>query len=244
MSAMPLQAPPTGPAARTGPAPRQVERCLVVDDDLFDRMMLRRCLGRDRPDLHIVERASLSGARAYLARNKADLIVLDNRLPDGKGAEFAAELRRDATLRDTMICVVTGQDASGLDTVVPALSKDALDSGTLWSLVGEYLDLCDIATDSDEGLAVSGFGEAVQARLGPQLSRMLRSVRSARAAMGGTAPRVASVELERLESTILSLSDLMAEADPVGAVGEAGAVPVGPAAQSSQACGEGTAQAE
>ncbi|WP_023849654.1 response regulator [Ponticoccus alexandrii] len=179
----------------------------MVDDDHFDRMLLRRCLGRDRPHLRIDERASLTAARDYLARNRADLIVLDHRLPDGKGADFAAELRRDEALRDTMICVVTSQDIQALDAAVPALSKDGLDSGALWSLVGEYLSICDIASGSDEALAVKGFGEAMQDRLVPQLSRMLRSVRSARAALGNAGPRRTEVELERLEETILSLSD-------------------------------------
>ncbi len=197
MSVVPLKA----------PAPRQVDSCLVVDDDHFDRMLLRRCLGRDRPHLRIDERASLTAARDYLACNRADLIVLDHRLPDGKGAEFAAELRRDETLRDTMICVVTSQDIKALDAAVPALSKDGLDSRTLWSLVGEYLSICDIASGSGEALAVRGFGEAMQDRLAPQLSRMLRLLRSARAGFGKAAPRQTEAELERLEATILSLSD-------------------------------------
>ncbi|MBN7784029.1 response regulator [Ponticoccus gilvus] len=201
MSVVPLQA----------PTPRQVDSCLVVDDDHFDRMLLRRCLGRDRPHLRIDERSSLTAARDYLARNRADLIVLDHRLPDGRGAEFAAELRRDETLRDTMICVVTSQDIQALDAVVPALSKDRLDSRALWSLVGEYLSICDIASGSGEALAVAGLGEAMQDRLAPQLSRMLRLLRSARAGLGKAAPRQTEAELERLEATILSLSDWLAQ---------------------------------
>lgn len=215
MSAIPLQA----------PAPRQVERCLVVDDDQFDRMWLRRCLGRDRPHLRIDERATLSGARDYLAHNRADLIVLDHRLPDGKGAEFAAELRQDDSLRNTMICVVTSQDAASLDTAVPALSKDGLDSRTLWALVADYLSLCDIASGSDEALAVAGFGETLQKKLAPQLSRMLRSVRSARAALGDQAPRQTEAELERLEATILSLSEWTAQTRDQQIAGHAGHEP-------------------
>lgn len=192
-------------------AGRSVDSCLLVEDDKFDRMMLRRCLAQDRPDLRIHECGSLQAARDYLAQDAPDLIVLDNRLPDGRGAEFAAELRADRRMREVMICVVTNDDPISLDPAVPTLSKDEVTSRTLWDMAGEYLSLCAIAKGSDMAQAVEGFGGAVQSRLAPGVARMLRTLRLARARLGDRAPGGAMDELDKLEAMLLAMSELLGE---------------------------------
>lgn len=192
-------------------AARSVDSCLLVEDDHFDRMMLRRCLGQDRPDLRIHECDSLQAAREFLARDAPDLIVLDHRLPDGRGADFAAELRADGRMRDVMICVVTNEDPLRPDPSVPAPSMDEVTSRTLREMLGEYLSLCAIAKGSAAAQAVEGFGDAVHARLAPGVSRMLRTLRLARARLGDRAPGGAMDELDKLEAMLLVMSELLGE---------------------------------
>ena len=67
-------------------------RILVVDDHDEVRSLLRRALGRDG---HQVRTAgSLGAARATLASQDVDLVVLDLGLPDGEGLDLCREVRR------------------------------------------------------------------------------------------------------------------------------------------------------
>ncbi|THH36604.1 response regulator [Aliishimia ponticola] len=73
----------------------RLPKCLLVEDSDFDRRRISRVLDRGRRvDLNSVP--SLSQARYFLARDRFDVILLDNALPDGLGVDFALELRQDA----------------------------------------------------------------------------------------------------------------------------------------------------
>lgn len=68
---------------------------LVVDDDVDLRDLLTRALERDG---HVVAAAgTLAAARARIAADGADVIVLDLALPDGEGATLCRELRAQAS---------------------------------------------------------------------------------------------------------------------------------------------------
>lgn len=71
-------------------------RILVVDDEKPIRRLLRTTL--EAQDYEVLEAADLRGARAALASDKPDLMILDLGLPDGDGLELLRELRRHSAL--------------------------------------------------------------------------------------------------------------------------------------------------
>lgn len=187
----------------------RVASCLVVDDNTFDRHMIKRCVGRDRPDLALFECATLTEARRFLDTGHADLILLDNQMPDGSGADFARELRRDRRLTDTVICVVTGGDPRRLGEDVTALSKDHLSTRGLWNMVGAFLEERAILRSTSEARLVEDFGSALSERMAPAVSRMLRTLRMARARLARRDPRLAMDELDKLEEMMLAMADMI-----------------------------------
>jgi CheY-like chemotaxis protein len=76
-------------------------RILLVEDDARNRALLRAVVSRaDDPRLRAAELAeapTLAAAREALARSTPDLVILDMRLPDGRGHDLARDLAaRDA----------------------------------------------------------------------------------------------------------------------------------------------------
>ena len=68
------------------------QRCLIVDDSNFDQRMMARTLSKLERPIDILFAATLDDARQLLRLGHFALILLDNTLPDGKGANFALEL--------------------------------------------------------------------------------------------------------------------------------------------------------
>ena len=66
--------------------------CLVVEDSRFDQERIRRILARGFPDLTAVFVTTLEEAQTVVDTITVALILLDNNLPDGKGANFALTL--------------------------------------------------------------------------------------------------------------------------------------------------------
>ena len=87
-------------------APRK-PACLIVEDSEFDSAKLIRVLNRSLEDVHIAVAPTLSRAREALRQGMADLILLDNNLPDGLGANFAQELARDPRLANIPVIMVS-----------------------------------------------------------------------------------------------------------------------------------------
>lgn len=88
------------------PHKRTLPRCLLVEDSDFDQRRISRILARGVPvDLDIVP--TLAEARTVLERDRYDLILLDNALPDGLGVDFAAELRRNKRLIEVPILMIS-----------------------------------------------------------------------------------------------------------------------------------------
>ena len=77
-------------------APGQPHRILLVEDEPANRMLLRAVLARASDPLirgaDVREAGSLAQARRILAEQRPDLVVLDNRLPDGSGLDLARDL--------------------------------------------------------------------------------------------------------------------------------------------------------
>lgn len=68
-------------------------KILLVDDDPFTRLLVEDLL-RERPvELHVAHNAAK--ARAVFRETDFNLILLDQRLPDGNGLDLFAEMRRE-----------------------------------------------------------------------------------------------------------------------------------------------------
>jgi len=194
-------------------ANRALETCLIVDDDVFDRTQMKQAVQRDRPEMQTFEFGTLAEARAYLKTAGADIILLDNRLPDGEGAALAAELGADPRHADTPIIVVTGDDVSKLDFGITALSKDDLSARNLGELVAEFLKARRIARGDDTARMVEEFGMTVSENLMPVFSRAIRTLRSARAQVSRSAPFSAIHGLDQVEDMLMALARVMGDKD-------------------------------
>lgn len=69
--------------------------CLIVEDNIFDSEKLSRVVEKTRCKMQVEIASTLHRAREKLRRNRPALILLDNNLPDGLGADFAIELSRE-----------------------------------------------------------------------------------------------------------------------------------------------------
>ncbi|MEW9919954.1 response regulator [Marimonas sp. MJW-29] len=85
----------------------QAARCLIVEDSAFDREKLSRVMRKTRQGLKIEQVSTLRAARRALERAGTALILLDNNLPDGLGADFAQELASDPDLCKIPVIMVS-----------------------------------------------------------------------------------------------------------------------------------------
>lgn len=81
--------------------------CLIVEDNFLDQEKLRRVLTRSFNNIQVEVASTIAEARVLLRRIKASLILLDNNLPDGKGANFAVELAADVRLAHVPVIIVS-----------------------------------------------------------------------------------------------------------------------------------------
>jgi PleD family two-component response regulator len=66
--------------------------CLIVEDSILDQEKMRRILTRSFNNIKVEVASTIKEAREKLNRFKTSLILLDNNLPDGKGANLALEI--------------------------------------------------------------------------------------------------------------------------------------------------------
>ncbi len=83
------------------------ETCLIVEDSAFDREKLTRVMKRTRERMRIELAPDLQTARRALEKEGMSLILLDNNLPDGLGADFAQELAKDPRHADIPVIMVS-----------------------------------------------------------------------------------------------------------------------------------------
>ncbi|MGJ8616990.1 MAG: response regulator [Sulfitobacter sp.] len=86
---------------------RSQPTCLIVEDSEFGREKLTRVINKNVREMKVEFADTLHSARVALSRSKVSLILLDNNLPDGLGANFALELSRDAHLADIPIILIS-----------------------------------------------------------------------------------------------------------------------------------------
>tara|TARA_R110000850_G_scaffold34322_5_gene92868 strand:+ start:72 stop:494 length:423 start_codon:yes stop_codon:yes gene_type:complete len=101
------------------------EVCLIIEDSEFDQLMMSRVIGRLRGRMRVKVASSLQAAREALAQGRVSLILLDNNLPDGIGANFAMELASDPNHSSTPVIMVS-------DWPTPFMWEKAAAAGVLY----------------------------------------------------------------------------------------------------------------
>lgn len=110
-------------------------RCVIMDDNRFDRRQIRRIAEKSRFDIEIVETATIAETRAVLRAREADFVVFDNLIPDGNGISFAKEIAADARTNGVPVIVTTGEGSE-------RIAVEAIRAG-----VADYLVKDDLSTE-------------------------------------------------------------------------------------------------
>ena len=105
-------------------------RLLVIDDDLVDRLAIRRAVEQSGLDASIEEAADATEAQKKLSTSVYDCLLLDQDLPGLSGVELAKQLRESGNL--VPIVFVTGrQDEALLERAVEAGVTDFIPKNDL-----------------------------------------------------------------------------------------------------------------
>lgn len=84
-----------------------IKQVLLVDDDVTTRRVISSILTAD--EYKISEACNLQEARAWIEKEKFNLVLLDLSLPDGNGLDFCKELRQKFSMTQLPILIVTAQ---------------------------------------------------------------------------------------------------------------------------------------
>lgn len=87
---------------------------LIVDDQPCSRMILRCVLQKLDMELSVHEFGDPEAALRWTESSPADFILLDYRMPEMDGLEFAKQFRAHPEHRDVPIMLVTGADEANL----------------------------------------------------------------------------------------------------------------------------------
>ncbi len=102
-----------------------VAKCLIIEDSQFDQRMMTRVISKSYEQMKVEVAATLQSAREALARGGVSLILLDNNLPDGIGANFALELASDPGFSSIPVIMVS-------DWPTPFMWEKAASAGVLY----------------------------------------------------------------------------------------------------------------
>jgi len=89
------------------PQTSAIGTCLIIEDSEFDSLRMTRVLNNSIGPVPVEVATTLDQARTALRDGKMDLILLDNNLPDGLGANFALELAQDNELSQIPVIIVS-----------------------------------------------------------------------------------------------------------------------------------------
>ncbi len=97
---------------------------MVVEDDVAVATLLKELLSDEGYTVWLV--STLAGARAQLARQAPDVVLLDVQLPDGSGFDLCVALREDRKTIDIPILFLSGMDR-GPDSIAKGLDLGGYD---------------------------------------------------------------------------------------------------------------------
>lgn len=93
---------------KTQPAiKKKISTCLIIEDSSFDQEKMRRIMSHSFPSMNVEIAATIERARRKMAEYDVSVVLLDNSLPDGTGANYAMELQNDPAFKDIPIIMVS-----------------------------------------------------------------------------------------------------------------------------------------
>ncbi len=112
---------------------------LVIDDDVTDRMAIRRYLAKTPLQATMTEAENAQVARQLLASEPFNCIFLDFRLPDTDGLSFIKQLRLEGNRLPIIVFTGQGDEQTAVELMKAGasdyLSKSRLSPDTLSSLI-------------------------------------------------------------------------------------------------------------
>lgn len=102
--------------------PSKKIRILIVEDDMIDRLQVSRAIEKTGLDVELDEALSLLQAREALRMKDFDVVILDNHLPDGYGAQLADEMMKTGLGHGARIVMLTGDP-----TVIARMSAEPME---------------------------------------------------------------------------------------------------------------------
>ncbi|MBS1156312.1 MAG: domain S-box protein [Proteobacteria bacterium] len=113
---------PVKPAVAELAKPNEPVTLLYIEDDTLSQKLLGAVLTRKRPQYKLLTASSGAAGMALARENKPDLILLDQHLPDGIGAEIFKTLRLQAETRAIPVIALSGN-------AEPSAIQDAIVAG-------------------------------------------------------------------------------------------------------------------
>jgi DNA-binding response OmpR family regulator len=90
------------------------QKLLIIEDE--GEMCLLINLLLDGNDMEIEHVKSLSAAVEYFQQQSPDVVLIDNRLPDGYGIDFISFIKE--SYPDTKVIMISGMDAAARDVAL------------------------------------------------------------------------------------------------------------------------------
>jgi two-component system OmpR family response regulator len=93
---------------------KEVTKILIVEDEGDMSLLLELLL--DGENMQLEHAHNLTDARDFVEKEQPNLIVLDNRLPDGYGIDFVSYLKKKFPL--IKVIMISGVDAAAADAAL------------------------------------------------------------------------------------------------------------------------------
>jgi DNA-binding response OmpR family regulator len=93
---------------------KEVTKILIVEDEGDMSLLLELLL--DGENMELEHAHNLTDARNFVEKEQPNLIVLDNRLPDGYGIDFVSYLKKQFPL--IKVIMISGIDAAAADAAL------------------------------------------------------------------------------------------------------------------------------
>ena len=199
---------------------------LIVEDQRFDRMRLRRLINTLEFDTHVAEADCLQAMGTMLEIDTFDLILLDYNLPDGNGLQALDAVRIANKNRNAATIMITGDDQS--EIAIEALKRGCSDYITKDDLSVEAFHRASINALQKSKLAIGietqdtkrqqiegvleRFSTECAKEIKPVVSRMMRQLRDLRDAQDTNAENTAERH-NRIEQSCMRLWEFLNDLD-------------------------------
>lgn len=215
--------------AKARPSPNDLPKfasILIVDDQRFDRLRLKRLINALEFETHVVEADCLETMGTMLQIDKFDLILLDYNLPDGNGLQALDAVRLDPKNRQAATIMIAGDGQT--EIAIEALkrgcsdyiTKDDLSSASFRRATINALQKSSLSIgieDQDSKRrhiedVLQKFSSECANEIKPVVSRMMRQLRDFRDATALSEDQAAE-RYARIENSCMRLWEFLNDLD-------------------------------